>query len=193
MRRKRKGKIHRCKPGLPSCANVWDVTLEPAASHLQPSTEWELWIETQNNETVNCPGAEDGPPEDIPLSVREKTSTVWAGNLLPHEDSCFHFCPFCLEEKITNAVAYTRKNIFTERFRERTFVEAAAWSGAADCLAGGRGDGPWEVGRVFEESAVWLLSVHPLLPPLGIFSVIRLPLDFSNVKKCIHSTMIVKH
>lgn len=189
MRRKRKekGKTHRCKPGLPSCANVWDVTLKTAASHLQPSTEWELWTENQTAAKLNFTGADDAHQRPSHCLRQREARTVGPGNLLLHENACFHFCPFSLEEKITNAAAHT-----WQKYRERTCVEAAARSGAADCLAR-RGDGPREAGRAFEESAVCLLPVHPLLPPLGIFSVIWLRLDFSNVKKCISSTMIVKH
>ena len=77
---------------------------------------------------------------------RRKASAVWAGNLLPHENSYFHFCPFCLEEKITNAAAYTQKT-FLQRDTEkehslrlqRGLESLTAWPGE------GTGPGRWDV------------------------------------------------
>ena len=165
-----------------------DSCFTPAAFHRVEAVNWK----PNSSRTVHFTGADDAHQRPSHCLRRREARTVGPGNLLLHKNACFHFCPFSLEEKITNAAAHTWQNTFTEKYRERTCVEAAARSGAADCLAR-TGDGPWEVGCAFEESAVCLLPVHPLLPPLGIFSVIWLRLDFSNVKKCISSTMIVKH
>lgn len=73
-------------PSLPPCANVWDVTLNTAASHL--SGNCKLGRGGGEGKAVNFIAAEDGPPESILLFVLVMW-LVWCRNLLLNENSFF--------------------------------------------------------------------------------------------------------
>lgn len=164
--KKRKGKILRCKPGLPSCK--YEMLPEGQLLTLQPSTEWELWTKNKQQQNVIFTGAEDAHQKPPHCLCRRKARTLWPGNLLPRRALVFTFVlsPW---RKARNSM-YNERTISAQRNTEKERMSRLQCGlGAADCLAR-RGDGPWEVGRAFEESAVCLLPVHLLLPPLGIFS-----------------------
>lgn len=134
--KEKKKEIRRCKPGLPSCATYEMLPWRQLLHTCNLPQSGSCGTENKQQQNRDLHRAEDAHQKPSHCLCRRKARTLWPGNLLPQESSCFHFCPFPWR-KARNATAYTQNN-FTEKYRERTHVEAA---GLFDCLAR-RGHGP---------------------------------------------------